>query len=125
MDFHDLFDRAHKAGMDAAVSTQVRPMIVGQSKSIFDDNIDETKPTYFVEGGLCGFAEVVVKPGNSKFANWLKKNEIASPRYYGGGVSIWVSDFGQSYQRKMAYANAFSQVLRGENVRAFATGRLD
>lgn len=125
MDFQNLFKKAHQAGIDAALTAQVQPMIVSQSKSIFDDNIDETKPTYFVEGGLCGFAEIVVKPGNSKFANWLKKNDIGSTRHYGGGVSVWVSDFGQSYQRKMAYANAFAQVLRGENINAFATGRLD
>jgi hypothetical protein len=125
MDFQELYDQAREAGLVAVAAEKVQPMIVGQSKSIFNDEIDDTKPTYFVEGGLCGFAEVVVKPGNSKFANWLKKNKLADTRYYGGGVSVWVSEFGQSYQRKMAYAAAFAKVLRDKNIRASATGRLD
>jgi hypothetical protein len=124
MDFQDLYKRAHQAGLNAAVSEKVQPMIVGTPKSIFSNEIDETKPTYFVEDGSCGFGEIVIKPGNSRFANWLKKNNIASTRY-GGGVSVWVSEFGQSYQRKMAYAQAFSEVLRKADINAFATGRLD
>jgi hypothetical protein len=125
MDFQDLYERARQAGLDAAASTTVQPMVVGTAKSLFSNKLDETKPTYFVESGPCGFAEVVVKPGNSRFANWLKKNNIAETRYYGGGVSVWVSEFGQSYQRKMAYASAFAEVLRAENIKASATGRLD
>jgi hypothetical protein len=125
MDFQELYERAHQAGINAATSAEVQPMVVGTPISIFANDIDETKPTYFVPDGPCGFAEVIVKPGNSRFANWLKKNNIASTRYYGGGVSVWVSQFGQSYQRKMAYAAAFAEVLRTENIRAAATGRLD
>lgn len=125
MDFQDLYERAHQAGLNAAAAEKVQPMIVGTPKSIFSNEIDETKPTYFVESGPCGFAEVIVKPGNSRFANWLKKNNIGETRYYGGGVSVWVSEFGQSYQRKMAYAYAFAQVLREADIRASATGRLD
>jgi hypothetical protein len=125
MDFQDLYERARQAGLNAAASTTVQPMVVGTPKSLFSNELDETKPTYFIESGPCGFAEVVVKPGNSRFANWLKKNNIAETRYYGGGVSVWVSEFGQSYQRKMAYASAFAEVLRAENIKASATGRLD
>jgi hypothetical protein len=125
MDFQDLYERAHQAGINAATSAEVQPMVVGTPTSIFANDIDTTKPTYFIPDGPCGFAEVIVKPGNSRFANWLKKNNIGSTRFYGGGVSVWVSDFGQSYQRKMAYAVAFAEVLRTENIRAAATGRLD
>lgn len=124
MNFQDLYQRAHDAGVKAATSVNVEPMIVGTPKSVFSDKIDENKSIYFVESGVCGFSEVIVKPGNSRFANWLKKNKLAS-RAYGGGVSIWVSDFGQSYTRKMAYAGAFAQVLRSESINASARGRLD
>lgn len=124
MNFQDLYQRAHNAGVKAATSVDVEPMIVGTAKSVFSNEIDEDKPTYFVESGVCGFGEVIVKPGNSRFANWLKKNKLAD-RAYGGGVSIWVSDFGQSYTRKMAYAGAFAQVLRSESINASARGRLD
>jgi hypothetical protein len=125
MDFQDLYERAHQAGINAAISVKVQPMIVGQTKSLFSNSIDETKPTHFIEDGVCGFAEIIVKPGNSRFANWLKKNDIGSKRYYGGGISVWVSDFGQSYQRKIAYARAFVDVLQNENINAWAFGRLD
>jgi hypothetical protein len=125
MDFQDLYERAHQAGMNAASAAKVQPMIVGTPTSIFSNDIDETKPTYFVPDGPCGFAEVIVKPGNSRFANWLKRNDIGSTRHYGGGVSVWVSQFGQSYQRKMEYARAFADVLRSEGINAFSTGRLD
>jgi hypothetical protein len=123
--FELLYERAHQAGLDAATKTKVQPMIVGQAKSLFSGQIDETKPTYFVEDGLCGFAEIVVKPGNSRFANWLKKQKIAQKRYSGSGVSIWVSEFGQSYQRKIEYARAFAAVLRDEDINAMPMGRLD
>lgn len=125
MDFQNLYERARQAGLNAAVSKKVQPMVVGTPKSIFSNEIDETKPSYIVEGGPCGFAEVVVKPGNSRFANWLKKNNLGGRRYYGGGVSVWVSEFGQSYERKMAYAQAFAEVLREANIHASAAGRLD
>jgi len=125
LDFETLYSRAHTAGIAAATQARVQPMIVGQAKSAFSNEIDETKPTHFIEDGVCGFAEVIVKPGNSRFANWLKKQKIAEKRYYGSGVSIWISDFGQSYQRKIEYARAFAEVLRKENINASATGRLD
>ena len=95
MNFEDLYNRANAAGISAATKTEVQPMIVGHPTSIFGSDIDDARPTYFVESGVCGFAEVVVKPGNCRFANWLKKQKLASNRYYGGGVSIWVSEFGQ------------------------------
>jgi len=125
MDFQDLYERAHQAGMNAGAVVKVQPMVVGQAKSLFSNEIDDTKPTHFVEDGVCGFAEIIVKPGNSRFANWLKKNNIGSTRYYGGGVSVWVSQFGQSYTRKMEYARAFADVLRNEDINAMPTGRLD
>jgi hypothetical protein len=125
LDFETLYARAHTAGITAATNAKVRPMVVGSPKSIFSDELDETKPTYFVDDGVCGFAEIIVKPGNSRFANWLKAQKIAEKRYYGSGISIWVSNFGQSYQRKIEYARAFAEVLRQENIDARATGRLD
>lgn len=124
MDFQDLYEHAHKEGVHAAINVRVQPMFVGTPTNIFGSELDHTKPVYHVESGVCGFAEVIVKPGNSRFANWLKKNRLASTRY-GGGVSIWVSDFGQSYQRKMAYAAAFAEVLRSEDINASVQGRLD
>ena len=73
---------------------------------------------------ICGFAWVTVRPGNSRFANWLKKTDKASPAYR-GGVQIWVSDYEQSYDRKLAHAQAMARVLSDNGINASASGRLD
>lgn len=58
--------------------------------------------------------------------NQVAVNRPRTDGYY-GGVSIWVGGFGQSVQRKEAYANAFAEVLneRVEGVRAYAGSRMD
>jgi hypothetical protein len=60
---------------------------------------------------ICGFAWVTVKPGNCVFANWLKKKGHAR-KAYGGGVQIWISGYGQSHDKKEAYAHAFANKLK-------------
>ena len=60
---------------------------------------------------ICGFAWVTVKPGNCTFANWLKKKGQAR-KAYGGGVQIWISGYGQSHDKKEAYARAFANKLK-------------
>lgn len=73
----------------------------------------------------CGFAWVNVKPGNSKFANWMKKNKLARKSYY-GGVDIWVSLGGsQDMEKKYAYAAAYANVLVENGIRAYPDQRLD
>ena len=61
----------------------------------------------------CGFAWVTVRPGNCSFAIWLKKNKGARAGY-NGGVQIWISKFGQSHDKKKAYARAFADKLENE-----------
>jgi len=61
----------------------------------------------------CGFAWIVVRPGNCAFAKWLKKNKGAD-KHYNGGVSIWVSKFGQSHDKKKTYARAFADTIEKE-----------
>ena len=78
-----------------------------------------------VMDGMCGFAWVNVKPGNSRFAKWLRDNGLARKDGYYGGVTVWVSQFGQSSTRKIAYAGAFAAVLREAGYNACARGRLD
>lgn len=122
----NLYNKAHKAGMNAANNAQVAPMVVAHTKNIFSNEIDESKPKHFVEDGVCGFAWVNVKPGNSKFANWLKKNDIARPSSYEGGVNVYIHQFGQSLQRKEAYARAFAKVLRDNGIsKAYSSSRMD
>jgi hypothetical protein len=78
-----------------------------------------------VTEGVCGFAWVNVKPGNSAFARYLKETNVARKDSYYGGVTVWVSHFNQSYERKMAYARAFAGVLQQHGINAHAMGRLD
>jgi hypothetical protein len=101
-------------------------MMVGEGKSIFSNEIDYTKKTYLLDEGACGFAWITIRPGNSKLANAYKKLGLAKSAY-GGGVSVWVGEFGQSIDRKSAYANAYAEKLReltGEE-RIYGESRLD
>lgn len=116
----------HAAGLNAGVAVTPTPMLVGTAKSLLSNEIDYTKPTYRVDDGPCGFAYINIYPGNSKLANAYKKLGLAR-KAYGGGVTVNVYEFGQSYERKMAYARAYAEKLReltGE-ARIYPDGRLD
>jgi hypothetical protein len=93
-----------------------------------------------VPDGVCGFAWVHVS-GNSWFIRAMKAAGFAEPskrsswgpdskRYlwthaYGGGFEYWVSEFNQSYERKLACAQKMAEVLNNYGVEAYASGRLD
>lgn len=123
--FHAAFAKAVDAGLAAGAAKKPTPMIVTQHSNPLNDNSPPVKEWYVPEGP-CGFAWVNVSPGNSPFANWLKKNKIAS-KAYGGGVDIWISDFGQSVEQKEACASAMAKVLQMELGMSsiYATSRLD
>ena len=73
----------------------------------------------------CGFAWVVVRPGNSRFAKWLKKNSYASA-HYNGGVSVWCSFGGtQSMNLREAKASAIAEVFQYYGFNAYAGSRMD
>ena len=123
-----LYKAAKEAGYAAGRAAVPVPMVVGSPKSFLGSDLDPNKPMYYVPDGACGFAWVKVSPGNSKFANWLKKRGYARPAY-GGGVDIWISDYNQSVARKEAHAYAMARVLSeglaDERVRIYAGSRLD
>lgn len=113
--FAELFARAHEAGIRAGVECMPVSMSV----------IDELRGQLWrIDDGACGFAWVTVKPANSAFANWAKKIGHMRPAY-GGGVQYWVSEFGQSVDRKSAFAGAFARVLCEAGINAYAGSRLD
>lgn len=120
-----LFDDAHAAGVKAAAATTPTPMVVGTSTTPFSNDIDYSQPTYYVEGGVCGFAWVNVKPGTSAFAKWLKTKGLARTDSYYGGVSMSVREYGQSMERKEAYAGAFAERLRAGGINAYMMSRMD
>ena len=75
-------------------------------------------------GGVCGYACVVIRPGNCSYAHWAKKNLGARRAYY-GGVSFSVLGSTQSYEKRNAYATAFAEILRNVNIDAMADGSID
>jgi hypothetical protein len=119
-----LFDKAHAAGMAAGEAHQPTPMHVIQRANPFDDSSPVIKRYPPVMGGVCGFAWVNISPGNSSFANWLRKNDLGHKSYY-GGWDFWISGFGQSMECKEAYARAFAKVLKEAGIQAYAQSRID
>lgn len=119
----DLYARAHAAGQAAGEAAIPTPMVVTAHASPLDDS-SPVERAWYVSEGPCGFAWVNIRPGNSSFARWLVKRSLARSSYH-GGVDVWVGAFGQSLARKEAYARAFAGVLRAENIRAYASSRMD
>jgi hypothetical protein len=114
--YRDLINRAEAAGRAAADAITPTPMIVRN---------DMTGETYApVMGGVCGFAWIKIKPATTKFARWMKKEGIARTAY-GGGLDIWISGYGQSMERKEAYAYAMANVLYEAGYNAYAESRMD
>ena len=112
--FQDIVEKAYEAGIAAGYRARPIPMYV-ISQGIPIDRIDD---------GACGFAWINVRPANSSFAIWAKKQGLMRPMY-GGGVTYWVSVFGQSVDRKAAFAGAYAKVLRENGIEATAGDRLD
>jgi hypothetical protein len=122
--FEALYKAADAAGDRAAKALTPVAMIVGEPTTPFGSDIDYSKPTYYEADGVCGFAWIKVKPGTSAFARWLRA-EKGQRTSYSGGVDIWVSGYGQSMQRKEAYARAFAAVLSAAGINAYAMSRMD
>ena len=106
-----IFEIAHNAGMAAVESANVEPMIVIDGSS-----------RYFVEGGACGFAWINV-PARGSHVEEAKA--FGARKGYPKGLTIWVSHFGQSMQRKETYAQAFAKTLRSSGIDANANSRMD
>ena len=136
-DLLNLFKEAEAAGMAAGKALTSEPIIVVERENPFDDNSPILKQYAPVRSGVCGFAYINFVPGNSKIANAAKKrygyrkpNEFhftpltskqrafaeksgigeVFKRYYGGvQASVWA--FGQSYDKKSAFARAYAEVF--------------
>jgi hypothetical protein len=123
-EFQALIEKAYQAGRKAGVECRPVPMVVGSAKSPTSDEIDYSKPVYHCDDGACGFAWVKIRPATTPFAKWLKARGIARPAY-NGGIDIWISDFGQSVDRKYEMARAMAKVLTEAGYGAYADSRLD
>lgn len=112
--FDNIYAEADAAGHGAAAAVDVQELVI---RDMF------TGKTYHEPEGICGFAEIRFR-GNTAWGRWAKKF-VGAKKAYTGGLYIWVSDFGQSYDRKRAYAIAFARTLAAHGIDAYATARLD
>lgn len=115
-DFDDLFRQAELAGIAAGNAASPTPMIVVGYEN--DPVVD----------GVCGFAWVnfKMKPGLArKFGRFLQENKLGRKDSYAGGVTIWISDHGQSMTRKEAHAAAMAKVLQEAGIDAYSASRMD
>ena len=118
-EFEKLWSAANAAGRAAAEAHSPRPMVVGQEMPGGGLRIVDV-----VEDGPCGFAWITVRPGNSSFARWLKKQGLGHRAYY-GGWEVPVHDYGQSYERKSVHAAHAARVLRDAGIQATPRSNLD
>ncbi|MCK5020169.1 MAG: hypothetical protein KAS32_24235 [Candidatus Peribacteraceae bacterium] len=124
--FANIFMQADAAGMKAGNESTPIGMGVDSPKHLLDNEIDRDKPHYEVTDGVCGFASVIIKPANSAFANWVKKQDsIHTYKSYYGGLNYPVHYFNQSLTRKEAYASAFSKVLKDNGINSYVDSRMD
>lgn len=119
---HNIYVEAYEAGLKAGNEVGVQKFIVGDAIGLSNE-IDYSKPTYVMDG-LCGFAWVTISPARGAFVNYLKSRQVGSKGYY-GGYEIWVREFGQSVDRKAAFAGAFRDVLAKYGINASVGSRLD
>lgn len=122
VNWQEIYDKAHNAGMEAVSKLKVIPMVVTGHANPLDDNSEVTEK-YFVPDGPCGFASIKFA-ANTSFAKWAMKNKLAD-KSYDRGAYIWVHQFNQSMQKKEAYAYAFARVLNENGIKAYAESRMD
>ena len=120
MNFQELYDAAHQVAHDAAQKMIPTP-VAFQNSNLFDNK--PTGEVFVLDEGACGFAWIQFA-GNTAWGKWAKKNNLAHSAYP-TGLHIWVSDYGQSMDRKEAYARAFAEVLRLNGIKAYSNSRMD
>jgi len=127
-----LWAKATEVGIKAFEDAKPTPMVVQQHATLFDDS-SEVVQSWNVPEGVCGFAWLTTRPGNSSFAHWAKKNLGASSTYGGGmRINLPVGRSSQSMARKEAAAYAMAKSLRegleelGETkVKVYGHSRID
>lgn len=126
----NLYLEACFTGAFAGKNSTPTPMSVVRV-GLDDKPLPNEVPSVIMEGP-CGFAWVTIRPARGAFVNFLKARGVGHSGYYGGyQISTNVIereanvDFGQSYERKMAAAEAFAATLQTWGINAVAEGRLD
>jgi len=126
----DLYLEACKNAMNAGMNNKPTPMSVIRV-GLDNQPLPNEVPSIIMEGP-CGFAWVTIRPARGAFVKFMKSLDKGRNGYYGGyEISTNVIEretgvnFGQSYERKMAAAEAFAATLQVWGINAVAEGRLD
>lgn len=126
----DLYLEACKKAIIAGMTNKPTPMSVVRV-GLDNQPLPNEKPSIVMEGP-CGFAWVTIRPARGAFVKFMKSIDKGRNGYYGGyEISTNVIEretgvnFGQSYERKMAAAEAFAATLQAWGINAVAEGRLD
>lgn len=123
--FEQAWKMATEAGRKAAEACTPVPMTVVERANPLDDTSPITRRYAPVMDGVCGFAWIVIRPGNSSFARWVKNNRGARKSYY-GGIEYPIHDYNQSMAKKEAHAWAMANTLRDMlGVEVYSNSRMD
>lgn len=123
VDYQRMWTEAWQEGVKAVADYKPIPMVVQQYQGMLDDPSPVAKQ-WVVEGGCCGFAWVLIKPGSCSLARWLQQQGLGH-KYYYGGWAVWVDEYGQSMGRKEVHASAVARWLRERGIDASMGSRMD
>ena len=121
---------ADAAGREAAQAAVLPQFVAVQHANPLDDSSEVVK-VWEQPFELCGFASVQIKGANTGYGKWVVASGVGKTDSYNGGASIWVSSFGQSHGRKVAYASAYADSAvaalaeAGEEATVWVSERLD
>lgn len=127
---YDILVEASESAEQAVKACRPTPIIVGSPSTPLGNDVDPSQQTWFVEGGVCGFASVVIKPARGTIVAELKKRKIGSA-HYGGGYSFSSWQLApsirqdQSYERAVAAARGAVEVFKKYGVNAYVDARID
>jgi hypothetical protein len=111
-----IYDLADKAGKQAASECTPTPMAV---------TTEGGRLIEWVNGGVCGFAWVKIRPAMGEFVSYCKRKNIGRTNEYAGGFDIWVHQYSQSMELKAAYAAGFANELQKHGINASSHSRID
>jgi hypothetical protein len=109
VDWNEIWDRALSAARTAAERAIPTPLVV--------------EDAWYSEGGI-GFAWIRVLDARKGFARWLKTTGKGRDGHRSGAY-VFAQQTGQSFDRSMAWASAFAEVLRDHGIRCEVEGRYD
>jgi hypothetical protein len=139
-EYQELFDALKSVSHEALAECPApTPMIVGSPSTPLGTDVDPNQKTWFVEGGVCGFASVVLESGRTGFAQWILKErpkgeKLGSKWWSAGrtkGVGLYTferygfADAGQSFERKRFIARKMASYLREQGYECWVDARVD